>query len=76
MIFEIIYRAALFLSLIYTLDYALDGKLDLPHKYVEINYRRAWERILKFLRRLRRLNLVEIAYDKDDFHDEEVSKNE
>lgn len=48
LIWEIFYRAVLLMGLLYAVDYALDGKLDLYHRKVE------WEelKIVKWAQKL------------------------
>lgn len=48
LIVELLWRATLFLGLLYAVDYALDGKLDLPARHLD------WEelRIVKWGKQL------------------------
>lgn len=50
LIWEILWRASLIAAIIYTIDYATDGKLDLPHWKIE------WEetRMARWIKRLQR----------------------
>lgn len=44
---ELIWRATLFAGLLYALDYALDGKLDLPARHIKFEELR----IVKWLKK-------------------------
>lgn len=51
MILDILYRAAAILALIYAVDAATDGKIDLPHMKLKLKWDRALKRLNKWLKR-------------------------
>ncbi len=61
-ILQIFWRAMLLMGLLYALDYALDGKLDLPHKRIE------WEdlRIARWINRLIELIKSHVTHQKEE----------
>lgn len=59
LIIELLWRAYLFLALLYVLDYALDGKLDLPGKEVDWEDLRIAKWLDKLWRKLKNIRRVE-----------------
>ena len=56
---ELLWRATLFLGLLYALDYALDGKLDLPARHLDWEQLRIAQWIKKLWQKIKLLNKKE-----------------
>jgi len=47
---DLFYRAGLILAFLLVVDIAMDGKIDLPVVHLRINYRKAWNRVKRWLK--------------------------